>query len=52
MHKALQNKEEKDGHTQVKLARSRAQTRLIFVFKGTPEQTEEKLQRIYKGVTG
>lgn len=36
--------------TQVKLIRSRSQTKVTFVFKGTPEETEERLQRIYRGV--
>ncbi len=36
--------------TQVKLMRSRSQTKITFVFKGTPEETEERLQRIYHGV--
>ncbi|KKQ95639.1 MAG: ParB-like protein partition protein [Candidatus Woesebacteria bacterium GW2011_GWB1_43_14] len=51
MHNALKAKEEKDGFTQVKLSRSRAQTRITFVFKGNPDETEEKLQRIFKGIT-
>lgn len=36
--------------TQVKLIRSRSQTKVTFVFKGTPEETEERLQKIYKGI--
>ncbi len=35
----------------VKLIRSRRETRVIFVFKGGLEETEAKLQRIYRGVT-
>lgn len=35
----------------VKLIRSQRETRLVFVFKGGLEETEEKLQRIYKSVT-
>jgi len=35
----------------VKLIRSRRETRVIFVFKGGVEETEEKLQKIYRGVT-
>jgi hypothetical protein len=34
--------------TQVKLIRSRSQTKLLFVFKGNVEETEEKLHKIYK----
>ncbi|MBI2309993.1 ParB/RepB/Spo0J family partition protein [Candidatus Collierbacteria bacterium] len=35
----------------VKLTRSRVETKLIIVLKGTPEETEETLQRIVKGVS-
>ena len=38
--------------TQVKLSRSRSQTKLLFIFKGTLEETEERLQTIYKSITG
>ncbi|HJZ05808.1 hypothetical protein A2634_03900 [Candidatus Amesbacteria bacterium RIFCSPHIGHO2_01_FULL_48_32] len=37
---------------QVKLSRSRAETRLVIVLKGNQEDTEEKLQRIYKSIKG
>ncbi len=33
----------------VKLSRSRTQTRLQIILKGAPEETEERLQKIYKG---
>ncbi len=36
--------------SQVRLSRSRAETRLVFIFKGNLEATEERLQRLYKGV--
>lgn len=36
--------------TKVKLARSRAETRAVFMLKGDPEATEERLQKIYKGI--
>ena len=36
--------------TRVKLTRSRAETRVIFIFKGGLEETEERLQRVYKGI--
>lgn len=38
--------------TRVKLTRSRAETRLIIILKGGLEETEERLQRIYKGIWG
>lgn len=36
---------------QVKLSRSRAETRITLVLKGNPEETEERLQKIVRGVT-
>ncbi len=36
----------------VKLTRSRAETKLVIVLKGSPEDTEELLQKIVNGVTG
>lgn len=36
---------------QVKLIRSRRETKVTFTFKGGLEETEDKLQRIYKAVT-
>lgn len=36
--------------TRVKLTRSRAETRVIFIFKGGLEETEERLQKVYKGI--
>ncbi|QLG69471.1 MAG: Chromosome (plasmid) partitioning protein ParB [Candidatus Woesebacteria bacterium] len=44
---------EKDGRensTQVKLSRSRRETRVSFILKGTPEETDERLQKIYKAL--
>ena len=44
---------ERDGRensTQVKLSRSRRETRVSFILKGTPEETDERLQKIYKAV--
>jgi len=46
------NEEELRKNTQVKLVRSRSQTKLTFVFKGNVENTEERLQKIYKGLVG
>lgn len=41
-----------DGKTsQVKLVRSRRETKITFIFKGGLEETEERLQRVYKAVT-
>lgn len=34
----------------VRLSRSRAETRLTIVLKGTLQETEERLQKIYKGI--
>lgn len=36
--------------TQVKLIRSRSQTKLTFVFKGTLEETDDRLQKIYSSL--
>jgi ParB family transcriptional regulator, chromosome partitioning protein len=36
----------------VRLSRSRAETRLTIILKGTLEETEERLQRIYKAILG
>jgi len=41
-------KEEND--TKVKLVRSRRETKLTFTFRGDLEETENKLQRIYKAI--
>lgn len=37
--------------TRVKLTRSRAETKLVIVLKGTPEETEATLQKIVNGVS-
>ncbi len=42
----------KTAGSQVKLSRSRAETRLSIVLKGNLEGTEERLQRIYKAIAG
>jgi ParB family chromosome partitioning protein len=47
MEKALGGPEE----NVVKLTRSLKQTRLYFILKGNPEKTEERLQKILKGIT-
>lgn len=40
-----------DKTTAVKLKRSQRETRLMFTFKGGLDETEEKLQKIYRAVT-
>ena len=37
--------------TAVRLIRSRRETRVTFIFKGSLEETEDRLQKIYKSVT-
>ena len=36
--------------TNVKLSRSRKETRLVLIMKGNLEATEERLQKVYKGI--
>jgi ParB family chromosome partitioning protein len=52
MESALKKSTEGDGirNNSVKLIRSRRETRVIFVLKGGLEDTENTLQKIYKGV--
>jgi ParB family chromosome partitioning protein len=52
MLQALKKLEKNDegNSSQVKLSRSRRETRISFIFKGSPEETEERLQKIYKAV--
>jgi ParB family chromosome partitioning protein len=58
LQKSLQQLEmQHDGNgettnTQVKLARSRRETRILFVFKGSLEDTEGRLKKIYESLTG
>ena len=40
-----------DNTTKVKLARSRRETRITFVFRGTLEETEDRMQKIYSSLT-
>ncbi len=53
METALKKAEEGDGvrNNSVKLIRSRRETRVIFVLKGSLEETEQSLQKIYHAVT-
>jgi len=54
LEKALSRLHDSDdpskNDTNVKLTRSRSQTKLVFTFKGGPERTEEQLQALYKSV--
>jgi len=52
MEKALQPEDNGDLHkkTSVKLIRSRRETKIQMVFKGGLEETEKRLQRVYKAV--
>lgn len=49
--KISESDKENGMDTQVKLARSRRETRVTFVLKGSLENTEGRLQKIYKSVT-
>lgn len=40
-----------NGNTKVKLVRSRRETKVTFVFKGGLDETEERLQKVYKALT-
>jgi ParB family chromosome partitioning protein len=51
LQSALTSGSEEDKKTSVKLVRSRRETRVTFVFKGGLEDTEERLQKIYKSLT-
>ncbi len=44
-------KEGQEDTTDVKLIRTRRETRVTFIFKGTLEGTEERLQALYKSLT-
>jgi ParB family transcriptional regulator, chromosome partitioning protein len=51
MRKELEDVLGGNPHNGVKLSRSRAETRITIVLKGTLEETEERLQKIYHGLT-
>ncbi len=51
MQNALTLKEDKKK-TRVKLVRSRRETRILMTFKGGLEETDERLQKLYKALTG
>jgi ParB family chromosome partitioning protein len=42
---------EKPRDTHVKLVRSRRETRITLIFKGGLEETEKRLQKVYKSIT-
>ena len=42
---------EDNRKTKVKLIRSRRETRIVLIFKGGLEETENRLQKVYKAVT-
>ncbi len=46
------NADESDDKTQVKLIRSKRETKVTFVFKGDMIDTEKKLQKVYKSLVG
>lgn len=48
--KSFVNGEKEEIDTKVKLVRSRRETKLTFIFRGDLEETEDKLQRIYKAI--
>jgi ParB family chromosome partitioning protein len=47
----LNEDNKKKKATKVKLTRSQRETRVMFVLKGSVEDTEDRLQKIYKGIT-
>ena len=48
--KSFVNGEKEEDVTKVKLIRSRRETKLTFTFRGDLEETEDKLQRVYKAI--
>jgi len=51
MQKALGKEAKEDKKTIVKLARTQRETRITFIFKGGLEDTEDRLQKIYKAIS-
>lgn len=43
--------EEKERKTQVKLVRSQRETKVTFIFKGTLEETDKRLNKVYDSLT-
>lgn len=50
LEEVLSKGEDDQKKTQVKLVRSQRETKVTFVFKGGLEDTEERLQRVYKSL--
>ncbi len=50
LEKSLTKYSSDDRKTSVKLTRSRRETKVFFVFKGSLEQTEKRLQKVYKAL--
>jgi ParB family chromosome partitioning protein len=50
LEKALSALDQKENKTKVKLTRSRVETRVTISLFGSLEETEEKLQKIYKSI--
>ena len=50
LQSALSAGSDTDRETTVKLVRSRRETRVTFVFKGGLEETEDRLQKVYKSL--
>ena len=53
----LEPKDEGGNHalrtkTDVKLARTRRETRVMMIFKGSLEETEQRLQKVYSALAG
>ncbi len=44
--------EDRRKATVIKLVRSRSQTKITMVFRGSLEETEDRLTKVYQGVTG
>ncbi len=51
LHSFINGSDAKDKKVSVKLIRSRRETRVTFVFKGGLDETEDKLQKVYKSLT-
>ena len=51
LKKLEKSTESADTSTKVKLARSRRETRITFIFKGSLDETEDRLQKVYKALT-
>lgn len=51
LSRSIPEEDAKKLKTQVKLIRSKRQTKVTFVFNGSVEETEERLRKIYESVT-